>query len=313
MNVTQIRKPYEFDDNAEKVFHLISYKNTKALPVGSNSMKFNFSNDYDLFSVVHTSLSMDALKTQVAQTFRTMMTSIKQQKNVYFIKFMCGIDENKKPLFWSIDDVIKGFVVHDNRKYLMTDIFDEYSVIKLDVSAYIDGVFVPFSNVFEFKKGNKGINQEKTTIDDVDSLGIDIKKFYENKNYMKVLKRLFIISLTTKNKKLGEKLINIFQSDVGKIYQIKSYLESLKDVLSKYSDNDTLQKAQDELQSLKDTLSKQTSVKFNEGVYKLFDVSGKVRMIKNIEKLSEKIKGSVNRLCMKSMKSNRINLKVYMN
>ena len=312
MNVVQIRKPYEFDNNAEKVFHLISYKNTKALPVGSNSMKFNFSNDYDLFNVIHTELSMDALKHQVANTFKNMMISIKEQKNVYFIKFMCGIDDDSKPLFWSVDDVIKGFVIHDNKKYMMTDIFDEYSVIKLDVSAYIDGVFVPFSNVFEFKKGNKGINQEKTTIDDVDSLSKDIKKFYDNKNYMKVLKRLFIISLTTKNKKLGEKLISIFQSDVGKIYQVKSYLESLKDVLEKYHDKDTLQKAQDEMQSLKDTLSKQTSVKFHESVYKLFDVSSQKMMIRNIEKLSEKIKASVNRLCMKSIKSNRINLKKFM-
>ena len=312
MKVNKTRKNYEYDNNVKEVFKLISYKNSKSLPVGSNSMLFNYSNDYDLFSVVHVHSSFVVLKHEVVSAFKEMITRLKTHKNVYFIKFMAGVDKNNDPVYWEKDDVIKGSVVKDKKMYYLVDILNEKSVIKIDIVAYINGYFIPFSNVYEFKKDNVGINQDKTTIDSVDSLAKDIKKFYDKKNYMKILKRLFIISTVQKNESLFNKLVTIFQSDVGKLYQIKSYVGTISDLLEKYSDPDTVKKVMDELQALKDTASKQTLKQFPESFYMLFNVSSNPKkIIENCNEISDIILSLINDQCKKIMKSQKISIAKY--
>ena len=96
--------------------------------------------------------------------FKRMMKNIKSRKDdIYFIEFMCGVDDDKKPLKWTMEEVIKG----NKGKYKLIDVLDEYSIIKIEIDGYINGEFIPFSDVFHFQIGKTGINQAKITLDTV--------------------------------------------------------------------------------------------------------------------------------------------------
>ena len=300
-----IKKDYEYNDNVKDVFHLISYKAHKPIVKGSNSMRFKYASDYDLFSVVKTNENIDKLRKDVALEFRKIGERIKANKDyIYFMYFMCGKDSDGKPLKWTLQEMTKG----KRGNLSMADSLD--GIIKIEVIAYIDGMFVPFSDVFEFYNQNKGVNQEKITIDTVDSLKRDIEKYTKENNLMKVLKRKFIIADVENNAKLREKLVSVFESDIGKIYKVKSDLGNMKSVLELYKDKVTLTRCKDELQRLKETIANQTAHKFSVKVYRKFDVASKKQssrsMIKDIDYLEKNILLVVNKLIRKQANKLRV-------
>ena len=233
---------------------------------------------------------------------------------------MAGVDDSadKKPLLWTPKDILKGSVTKDGKTYLFNDVLDEYSIIKIEIVAYVEGVgFVPMSNAFEFVKSNgEGINHEKITVDTVDSLRKDVKKFHEKGNLMKVLKRLYVIALTKKEKGLSNKLINIFNSDIGKIYNCKSDLEAIAEVIEKYHDKTNMQRAYNEIQKIKESVGMQSVYTFKKDFYKKFDKASLTKnpgiLVKNLDQLKESILLVVNKLLKKQIKSDRINYKKYL-
>lgn len=316
MAVTAKKRDYEYNEFTDEMIHLISYNNIDSTIVGSASMKFNYANDYDLFTIVHSNKSLDALKRDVYNTFRKMCKEIDKLDHVYFIELMAGVDEEGKALNWSSPDVMKGTMKVDGKEYKFMDILDEQSVIKMEVVGYFNGIFLPFSNVFEFKRFNKGINQPKTTIDSIPSLAREIVKYHDKKSYMKVLKRLFIIALQTKNRKLADTLIDIFQGDIGKIYKVKSSIATVKAVLELYHDGLTIHRIKDNVSGMKEVISSQASHNFGETFYHLFDVivSSKsvASMIDAMENVVEQIETVVNKLLLHQIKLHKINYKQYL-
>lgn len=314
MDIIKPKEHHEYSNNIARLFHLLTFKKSEPIIMGSNAGRFAYGADYDLFSVVHTHDSLEKLKNVVAREFKEIMQQIKGSKDIYFIEFMAGVDHEGKPLRWSMNEIISG--KHD--KYLFKDILNERSVIKIEIVGYIPGQgFVPMSNVYEFRTSDgKGINQEAETRDTVDSLKKDIKKFHDKGNLMKVLKRLFVISLTEKNKKLSEKLINIFESDIGKIYKVKSDLETINEVTEKYHDKTVMERVYNEIQKIKEFASAQTIHKFKQDFYKKMDRASKTKnhktLHKLIESLCEYILKAVNKLLKAKMKLERISYKKYL-
>ena len=105
---------------------------------------------------------------------------------------------------------------------------------------------------------------------------------YSNKsnlNLMKVCKRLFILSLQENNDKLKQKLIYLFESDLGKLYKIKSEIDTIINVIQKkynHETNDYLHVDIDKaLENLKTKLS-MTKYNFNETYYKLLNIPPKL-------------------------------------
>ena len=313
MKAIKVKKDYEYNDNTKQIIHLISYP--KCIPdiVGSSSMRFNYSNDYDLFTIVSSHQNFDTLKIDVLNKFTQMFKEFKLNKNIYFIELMAGVDKDNKAIKWTMDEVINN----KKSEYKFTEILNKESVIKIEIISYFNGIFTPFSNVFEFKINNVGVNQKLTTIDTVKSLVKEVKKYHEKKNYMKVLKRLFIISLQTKNKALSVKLIDLFNSDIGKIYKVKSSVESIKDVLEQYKDKQTVERIKNNVEMLKEFCSSQSAYTFNEEFYNKFDTIYKSNSIKtmlnSMEFIIEEILKNVNKLVLNYIHSNKINYKKYLN
>jgi len=312
-NVLSVKKDVEYSNAVKDVFNLISYNHRQPLVMGSNSMRFKYASDYDLFSVVISKKTLDGLKKEVSAMFKKMMKNIKSRKDdIYFIEFMCGVDENKNPLKWSIDEVIKGY----KDKYKLMDVLDEYSIIKIEIVAYINNEFIPFSDVFHFQIGSKGVNQAKITLDTVPSLSKEVKKYYEAENYMKVLKRLFIISQVKKNKNDSEKLINIFESDIGMVYKVKSDITTILKVLSLYKDKTTLSRVAKTIDILKEKLTKQTKFNFNSNLFIKFDKVSKSKssksMIKYLSNIENSLLQNVNNELKKEIKKNKISFKEFL-
>ena len=321
MEVTKITKEKDhsqYNNNISKLFHLLTYKKADPIVMGSNAMKFYYGSDYDLFSIVQTHESLAALKKNVYMEFKKMMQNILMKKDVYFIELLAGVDADGKSLKWRPKELIKGFQKKDGKIYKFMDILNEESIIKIEIVGYVPGVgFIPVSNAYEFQTSDgQGINHEKITVDTVASLKKDIQKFHEKKNLMKILKRLFIISLTEKNKTLSEKLINIFNGDIGRLYKVKSDLEGIGEVILEYHDKPTMDKAYHEIQKLKEYIGVQIIYLFKKDFYKKFDRISLTKNYKTMGKLinvlCEEILKIVNKLLKQQIKKDKINYEKYL-
>lgn len=291
------------DKNTRKVFQLISIK--EPLLMGSNSMRFNFSGDYDLFNVVYVSKNKNQFINKIIYAFKKMVKNVMKDKQLYYIEFMLGVDENNIPLKWNSKEILEG----KKGNYLLKDIFNNKSVFKIEIIYYDGKNFIPISNVYEIRyKNGVGINREEETRDDKKSIIEDMMKYYSKgkRNYMKILKRLFIISRLDKNKQLEQKLIDIFNSDIGKIYKVKSDVEAIIKVMELYKNKTTRDRIKNSLQNLKEYLSNMNIYKNR--IYTLFDG---IPTINKLNKIKKHLLLISNKLLLQKLKEDKININKY--
>ena len=295
-----------YSKDIQDVFQLINYKKSNSIIMGSNSMKFKYANDYDLFDVVKTNKNEMKLKKEIVNEFRIMANKIKKDTDIYFISFICGKDADE-PKKWSLKEL------RNKNNDLINYIND---VIKLDIMLYNGTYFIPFSNVYEFYNKQKGINKAKITLNDANLLIQDINKYDKKGNIMKCLKRLFVISMNENDEILMNKLINIFESDIGYLYYIKSQFENMIDILELYNNKTTIERVINSIQYFKELLSKQTIYDVTINMYKKFDSTLKNKTSKSIIKIMEYINkilmNKINILLIKRMKKDKISYEKYL-
>lgn len=131
---------------------------------------------------------------------------------------------------WTPEEVLKGVVVLRNKKKMtLKEAFSSNSVIKLDIVAYINGRFSDFSNIYILKYNGIPINN--VDLNEQSSIKQDLMYFLSSDNYYKAFKRLF--SLVRKEGDKGEavtllqKLTTMFNSDLGRLYLLKTDIETL--------------------------------------------------------------------------------------
>jgi hypothetical protein len=273
------KKPVQsFANSTQNVFRLLSYPDSKVDVMGTSSLRFRYVSDIDLFDVIYIHTDKEKFRTQAVNFFQELIKKIRVENDLYFIDFIATM-ENDEPKHWT-----KQEIVSNN----FDSLFDHQNVIKIDIAQYTGGRFLAVSNWYEFRYGNgRGINQEKETRDSPKSLREDMKKiYYMKKNYMKVLKRLFIIATNDKNDKLVKKLTEIFESDLGKLYKIKSELDTMVSVLEVYHDKQTVDRVKSALQLLKQDCST-TGFQFQKSFYDKFD---KLQTYKTYRSLNPKMK-----------------------
>lgn len=302
------KKPIEsFAEQTRDVFKLLSFPDSKIDIMGTSSLRFRYASDIDLFDVIYVHEDLNKFKDTVTKFFHNMIRSINKDKDLYFIDFIATMDEDDKPVHWTRQQILSND---------WSKIFDDNTVIKIDVAQYVGGRFTSISNWYQFHYPNGvGITVEKTTRDSPKSLKEDMKKYYyEKKNYMKVLKRLFIIATNTKNKKLVDKLVTIFESDLGKLYKIKSEIDTMISILDNYHDKTTIERVKNSLQLLKQDCSA-TSIQFQKTFYDKFDKLQTYKtarsLIPKLDKIKDYLLDLVNTRVLKEIKSKRIGLAKY--
>jgi hypothetical protein len=131
---------------------------------------------------------------------------------------------------WTPQQILKGSqTLRDGRTYTLQEAFSSPTITKLDVIALVLGRYTDFSVIYEFHNNGKALNPD--IIDPEASLKKDIKRYKEEGNPYKSLKRKFALAKLHDDKKELRRLHDIINSDLGKLYVVLSDVSVLASLL----------------------------------------------------------------------------------
>lgn len=285
------KKPLSaIDDNIMNVFHLISFHRDKPIILGSNQYKnLRYPSDYDLFEVIHEGPNKEKFITECIKIFQQIVHNIMNERDLYFIDFKTE-SKNGNKIRWKPKNILNG---HIKNKISLHDVIADATnhLIKIDVIYYHNGLFIEFSNIFFITSGDK----KKDIKDELQSIADDAKELVSEGNYFKALKRLYSIAQIKKNKECIKLLFNIFNSDIGKLSQIISYINSVVLVLERYSDKETMERAHDSINHLKSMMIL-PELNLKNAVFDEFEAINKQTTADNIILYSERVSKSLNKI-----------------
>ena len=133
---------------------------------------------------------------------------------------------------WKPFEVLRGFVkLRDGRKMTLQQAFSCPTIAKLDVIGFVQNSrFTDFSAIYEFKNNGKTLNPD--VIDIATSLKRNITALKQEGNYFKALKRKFALAKVEDNRTEIKRLSDIFNSDLGLLYQITGDIDTLVSLLA---------------------------------------------------------------------------------
>jgi len=202
----------------------LKYKNYPVRLVGTASLKSQlYFSDFDMISKIQNVNYKDFNKI----LYRTM-----HDENMYFIEMKIQ-SKNNKTKFYNTPSKEEFDKAYENAEY-----------IKLDYVVRIKNDFYELSVIYFVNDDEIKDEQQIKELKD------DIKEQLKEKNYYKMLKRVFSILKHKKERHLIIKLSKFFNSEIGAYYQLKSRLEAIRLLLDNYNDKDTINKIKIALKDL---------------------------------------------------------------
>lgn len=231
MDVIQKKPPQQYTDELKKLIKLFTYKNNKLELKGSASLSSQqYFSDYDLFCILVSPDKDDFYK------FISQLVT-KEVRDLWFIELKLQTKTKKK---------VRYYPTQKLEKSEFDAVWPTLDFVKVDFVARIDSYFTEISVIYSLQK------DPPTTEDYIRSLQEDIKELRKEKKYYKILKRQFNIHKARDEKSDMVRLSKVFNSDLGKDYQLISRLEAMKLVLAHYQqDNELLRKLKIALKDLK--------------------------------------------------------------
>ena len=215
MNTIKKKFPADYPEQYLVIIYAMAFNPKLVYIEGTYSLRgLLYPSDVDCFEKVESKYrNIDECTEQLEKQFKEIIKRLMKMKNVIIGKVIAG-KVNDKPLKWKPKDILKG--VKDGVK--LRDTFSEPSLFKIDVIAYINSLYLDFSNTYQFYNNKKLINNYE--LFKPDSLNEDITKFKSEGNYYKMAKRMFV---KTNNKKL----IPLFNSEDGAMNQVNGSIDTL--------------------------------------------------------------------------------------
>lgn len=218
MDILEKKKPNIYKDEVKDIITLFSYDNPLAL-VGSASLEAQkYPADYDFSTKVDNT-------DDFIPFLRSVIDKIDESLDYYFIELKFQDKKGNK----------KRFYPHQLTKEINEGKMKNIDFVKLDMIARIEHRFVEVSCIYQF-------SQSPTTEEYKKDIEKDIIELKSEGNYYKVLKREFSMYKAQKNKKKLLELTKIFNSEMGKEYQIISNLEAIQKLQTYYKDKNTNKK-----------------------------------------------------------------------
>jgi hypothetical protein len=157
---------------------------------------------------------------------------------------------NKKVLRWNIDDLIKGYLIQNNKKFFLKDTIKNH-MTKIDAIYLSKGELNDVSNTIIMKidgKDNMDTSPEQFNKDLKQAI---FEKFYniEDYDFMKGFKLIYTLSKTTNDIKTLKILNNMLLSNLGIISKLKSQIGTCIDYV-KYCDINNIKLDVDYIQSI---------------------------------------------------------------
>lgn len=129
---------------------------------------------------------------------------------------------------WKPEEVLKGSVkLRDDSEYTLEEAFKSPTIVKLDVIAYVENNrFTDFSIIYLFKNKGKAINKIELG-DEEDAVKQDLVYYLASRNFFKVAKRMFSLARIKGDTNTLERLNEMLNGDLGRLYSILSDLGTL--------------------------------------------------------------------------------------
>lgn len=207
-----------------KTVDILRFNNNIIELVGTGSLKSQlYPSDYDFMTKIkYKDMSIE----DIYNEFVNILNKIDKEHTLYFIEFKF---QNKDKTKYKINNI------NEFSNELFKNNFKKSNIdfCKIDIIINIDNLndFKEVSCIY-FNDNNKDVNIK----DYIKVLKKDMKELYNEGKYYKSLKRLLIISKINNNFKMLYKLTDLFNSDIGKSYLLKSKLEACILLLEHYHD-----------------------------------------------------------------------------
>lgn len=251
----------------KQITELLSINNNIEL-IGSNSLnKLKYATDYDLQEHIKSTKTTDKLA--ILTKIQAIFLYVNKTKNIFITDFKSGVF-NGNPVRWTYDDVMNGYQNIDTKHVELIDTFyNIHNTVKIDIIALVNKEFVEFSCNYYFSKSK--FDMEAVLL----SLMLDIRKYYLENKFMKMMKRIMSYRLI-KNENIDD-ITKLFNSNSGKLYQLYHKIDVVNFVLEEHLDFD-LQYINDQINNIMHSLPDDVKNKIKPRV----DIIDLLNEIKNI-------------------------------
>jgi hypothetical protein len=217
MEVTERKPPREYNDELKRLIKLLTFKNNKLELKGSSSLTSQqYFSDYDLFCILERPDKSDFF-----QFLSELLKQIDEAEDYWFLELKLQTKAGKK---------VRIYPKSEFKEAEFDKVWDKLDFIKIDLVARIDGYFTEVSCIYSLS------STTPSKADYMKSLEDDIKELKREKKWYKILKRKFNMYKAEGDKKEMLRLSKLFNSELGKEYQLISRLEAMSSVLKLHQD-----------------------------------------------------------------------------
>lgn len=131
-------------------------------------------------------------------------------------------------LRWSVAEIMKGYMkLRDNSIYYLDEAFKSKGITKIDLISWIGTKYAEFSNIIVW---TNSVGKPYAYVPALKkALKENILEFEADQNYVKVAKRMYSLAKQYKDSEISEKLMNILNSPLGKLYMVVADMEVLEE------------------------------------------------------------------------------------
>jgi len=219
MNIVEEKNNIDYNDDQKLLLNIFRFDKEEIHIKGSSNIKnIKIYADYDFYSRIKRKFNID----EIYNEFYKILSNILDNNDLYFIEFK--IENNKKKIRFYYDEDFSFKKFSEN--------FKNIKFCKIDIVIYSEKEhrFIDSSCIYDFS--NKKIISE----DYEDIINDEIKNLKKDKNYFKILKRLYLLFKLKKNNNKIEILNKIFNSDLADLYKNINNITVIETVNKYYND-----------------------------------------------------------------------------
>jgi hypothetical protein len=213
---------------------------------------------------------------------------------------------------WTPEDILKGYIINRGFKLTLEEGFQQNALTKIDVISFNVNRYPEISMVYLFKIKNKTANISFIGNDREILLQNTIPPLIYEDKYFKVCKRIFALERYRErpNLRVLEILMKLFNSDLGRLYQIIVDLNTTEYMFDNYESID-MNRIKYMLDQLRFRTSNFVNKKFSKVEYKLLDLLGKFQddprnHRKELEKFKDELYEMMNTQTKEFLEINRL-------
>ncbi len=209
----------------KKAFQILEI--SQAQRIGSSAIEdIKYSADVDLQEKIFT----DKTYEDILKVFQEKFKEAKTTPNVWITDFKCGVIQGSYPIRWTYDTIMQGYQYLNGDIRYFTTCLQQQSIIKMDLFTLEKGEFTEYSENYYFTFPNN-FSTEVNKGDIPAYLIKDYYKYIQEGRRFKALKRLFSYYKYKGKENERNKLIEFFNSGVGKFNQQINALKIILDVM----------------------------------------------------------------------------------